>query len=42
MGRRPLYVRTGKRLAKRVTDIAIQFQPRRSHIRWADGGLPSC
>src|ERR1035441_9048134 len=34
----PFYVRTGKRLPKRVTEIAIQFNPAPLHIFDADGG----
>ena len=33
----PFYVRTGKRLAKRVTEIAIQFKPAPLHIFDEDG-----
>jgi glucose-6-phosphate 1-dehydrogenase len=33
----PFYVRTGKRLAKRVTEIAIQFNPAPLHIFDQDG-----
>jgi glucose-6-phosphate 1-dehydrogenase len=34
----PFYVRTGKRLPKRVTEIAIQFNPAPLHIFDEDGG----
>src|SRR5882724_6101685 len=34
----PFYVRTGKRLAKRVTEIAIQFKPAPLHLFNQDGG----
>ena len=33
----PFYVRTGKRLAKRVTEIAIQFNPAPLHVFDQDG-----
>src|SRR4051812_30195127 len=34
----PFYVRTGKRLAKRLTEIAIQFKPAPLHLFNQDGG----
>src|SRR4030095_16797535 len=34
----PFYVRTGKRLAKRVTEIAIQFKSAPLHLFNQDGG----